>query len=443
MSRTKGAHGKHKKVKPVKEKKKRGRPSKQHQQQHQIVNVNVGGGGGGGGNKTIPIPFQLPSTIYDPSLITPNYGINDRQPVNPLIDAATDLMTPLIQSLISNQAQKVDRIPIRDAVKPVNPVLNKPPPQAIPISQKDQSHPIPPDIVDVQSPIHNKPINQKNLQKIVQPQVPKIKPPKKIKDPEGLGAIIPIKNIGAIAANIAGAALTGGTAAAGEALFMGGTAGLMGAGESIIGATMGAGVAGGVSTALGNSTAGHIISSIAGGIAGRAAGRRITNRPRTTTEEAHPLLPRQGERLGGRRGRSRLVPEIQQSIDPATGEITSWKVPPEEAISSIRRAANRTMRNAAETVSNLQNQISEAGSNIMDRIRIRRPRNLPKSDNGIIEDIEGRMRWDNEMRQNEQNRNATNRLTAAIKRKKEENTIGFKKIENENDQLMQQNAAIN
>jgi len=28
MSRTKGAHGKHNKVKPVKEKKKRGRPSK-------------------------------------------------------------------------------------------------------------------------------------------------------------------------------------------------------------------------------------------------------------------------------------------------------------------------------------------------------------------------------------------------------------------------------
>ena len=60
------------------------------------------------------------------------------------------------------------------------------------------------------------------------------------------------------------------------------------------------------------------------------------------------------------------------------------------------------MRNAAETVSNLQNQISEAGLNIMDRIRRRRPRHLPTSDNGIIEDIEGRMRWDNEMRQNTQ-----------------------------------------
>ena len=118
MSRTKGAKGKHHKEKPIKEKKKRGRPSKQHQhqQQHQIVNVNVnggGGGGGGGGNKTIPMPFQLPSTIYDPSLITPHYGINDRQPTNPLTDAATDLMTPFIQSLVSNQAQNVSRIPIK------------------------------------------------------------------------------------------------------------------------------------------------------------------------------------------------------------------------------------------------------------------------------------------------------------------------------------------
>jgi hypothetical protein len=31
-------------------------------------------------------------------------------------------MTPVIQSIIANQAQKVDRIPIKDALKPVNPV---------------------------------------------------------------------------------------------------------------------------------------------------------------------------------------------------------------------------------------------------------------------------------------------------------------------------------
>ena len=135
MSRTKGAKGKHNKEKPIKEKKKRGRPSKQHQKQHQqqkqIVNVNVNGGGGGGGNKTIPVPIQLPSTIYDPSLIAPRYGINDRQPVNPLTDAATDLMTPFIQSIISNQ-QKVSRIPISEGdVKPVNPIIPKPKKQTI------------------------------------------------------------------------------------------------------------------------------------------------------------------------------------------------------------------------------------------------------------------------------------------------------------------------
>jgi hypothetical protein len=284
MSRTKGAHGKHKKVKPVKEKKKRGRPSKQHQHQqhHQIVNVNVGGGGGGGGgNKTIPIPFQLPSTIYDPSLITPNYGINDRQPVNPLTDAATDLMTPMIQSLISNQAQKVDRIPIKDAVKPVNPVLNKPPPQAIPISQKDHSHPLPPEILidsDFQSPIHNKHMDHKNLQKIVQPQVPTIKPPQKIKDPENLGMKLPIQNIAVLAANIGGAALTGGTAAAGEALLMGGTAGLISSGETIFGASVGSGVAAGASTALGHSDIANVASGIIGGISGRSVGRILQKR---------------------------------------------------------------------------------------------------------------------------------------------------------------------
>jgi hypothetical protein len=137
MSRTKGAIGrKHKKVKPVKEKKKRGRPSKQHQQQHQIVNVNVGGGGGGGGgNKTIPIPFQLPSTIYDPSLITPNYGINDRQPTNPLTDSTTDFMTPFLQAMISNQKQNQQQA--------ISNQPKQPQPQPVIITQPTQPQPQP------------------------------------------------------------------------------------------------------------------------------------------------------------------------------------------------------------------------------------------------------------------------------------------------------------
>jgi hypothetical protein len=368
MSRTKGAHGKHKKEKPIKTTKKRGRPSKQHQhqQQKQIVNVNVGGGGGGGGNKTIPVPFQLPSTIYDPSLIAPHYGINDRQPVNPLTDAATDLMTPFIQSLISNQAQKVDRIPIKDAVKPVNPVIPEPPEQYKPNPQTDQSHPIPPEILidsNIQIPIHNKHMDHRNLQKEIQPQVPKTKQPKKINDPEGLGKRIPIENIYAIAANIGAAALTGGATAAGEALIMGGTAGLMGAGESIICATIGSGIAGGASTALGNSTAGHIISGIAGGVAGRAAGRAMANRrnrPQATTEEQIPLL---GNRLGGRRGRNRLVQETQQTHDPITGENTTWRIPEYQpprsnTMDMIKTVVTRKMKNVSDGINNLSQQLT-------------------------------------------------------------------------------------
>ena len=474
MSRTKGAKGKHHKEKPVKEKKKRGRPSKQHQhqQQKQIVNVNVngGGGGGGGGSKTIPVPFQLPSTIYDPSLITPHYGINDRQPTNPLTDAATDLMTPFIQSIISNQ-QKVNRIPISEGdvkpvnpinpktptqaipisqgdVKPVNPVITKPPERYVPNPQTDQSHPIPPEIItdsNFSSLIHNKHMQHKNLQKEITPQVPKIpQPKKKINDPEGLGKIIPFGNIETIAGTVGTAALTGGSSVALEALYTGGTTGLMGAGESILGAGVGSGVAAGLSSALGNSAIGNVISGTVGGFAGRAVGRRITNRLRRPTQppELQPALG--GNRLGGSgSGSSRLVPNEQITYDPVTGAQSTWIIPPEEPISSIRRAANRTMRRAAETVTNLKEQIADAGESIMGTIRRRgRPRSsvFPKSDENLVEDVEGRMRWQNEMRQNEQKRNATNRLKASFKRKKEENTITLKKIANENDLLEQQNA---
>ena len=181
MGRKKGDKNKHHKEKPHKEKKQRGRPKgsiKQKQSQHQNVNVKVinnnGGGGGGGGDKkiTIPVPFQLPSTIYDPSLIQPNYGINDRQPVNPLTDASTDLMTPFIQSMISNQIanrptnqpKQPEKIKEKD-VTPVNPVITKPIEQPAVNPQTDQSHPIKPDDViidtDIQLPIHNKHIQHK------------------------------------------------------------------------------------------------------------------------------------------------------------------------------------------------------------------------------------------------------------------------------------------
>jgi hypothetical protein len=70
-----------------------------------MVNVNVNSGGGGGGQK--PVPFQIPSYIFDPSLITPRYAIMiDNQQIHSQMQH--DLMTSFIQSLIANQAQKVD-----------------------------------------------------------------------------------------------------------------------------------------------------------------------------------------------------------------------------------------------------------------------------------------------------------------------------------------------
>ena len=143
MSRTKGAKGKHNKEKPVKEKKKRGRPSKkqhQHQQQKQIVNVNVNSDGGGSSRKP-QIPLQIPSTIYDPSLITPHYGINDRQPTNPLTDPSTDLMTPLLQAMIANQKQNQQQKIITQPIPQPIPQPIQPIPQPIPQPIKQPEKP--------------------------------------------------------------------------------------------------------------------------------------------------------------------------------------------------------------------------------------------------------------------------------------------------------------
>ena len=196
----------------------------------------------------------------------------------------THLQTQQLQSLISNQAQKVDKIPIKDAVKPINPVVPQPIPQSIQVPQV-QSHPIPPEIIMDKLPIQSKKTQKKTIQKEIKPQAPPPEPTPlhnkykflndasslkitqkktKINDTEGLGARIPIENIGALAGNIGAAALSGGATVAGEALITGGVAGLMGAGEAILGATIGSGVATGISTALGNSTAGHLISGVAG-----------------------------------------------------------------------------------------------------------------------------------------------------------------------------------
>jgi hypothetical protein len=211
---------------------------------------------------------------------------------------------------------------------------------------------------DIQIPIHNKHMDHKNLQKEIKPQVPTIKPPKKIKDPEGLGRRIPIENIGAIATNIGAAALTGGAAAAGEALVMGGTAGLMGAGESILGASIGSGVAAGASTGLGHSDAANIASGIIGGVTGRTVGRVLQNR-RIRNQNVQPT----GNRLGGSRGgreTSRLIADIQdpnipRPNVPAPGEPTQTSNP----FTRLKRSIAKRVKDTTDKIKSIKQQISK------------------------------------------------------------------------------------
>ena len=66
--------------------------------------MNVNSDGGGSSRKP-QLPVQIPTTIFDPSLVNPRYGINDRQPSNPLTDASVDIITPFLQAMIANQKQ--------------------------------------------------------------------------------------------------------------------------------------------------------------------------------------------------------------------------------------------------------------------------------------------------------------------------------------------------
>ena len=162
---------------------------------------------------------------------------------------------------------------------------------------------------------------------------PEIKKKLKVKDTEGLNAKIPIENIENMALAIGSAALTGGATAAGQALVTGGLTGLMGAGDAIIGASIGSGITTGASLAFGNSAAANIASGVIGGVAGGAIGKKIGNRlrnrnatqPGETSTERTPLL---GNRLGGRPGRNRLIIQPdERSINRLVPEIEEVNAP--------------------------------------------------------------------------------------------------------------------
>ena len=100
----------HKKEKQPKKHKEKKSGIRQKQKQNQIVNVTVNNGDGGGGGSKRPGQIPLPPlNIFDPSLITPHYGVNDRQPVNPPDPENVD-MTELLTRLTA-QYQPTKPIP--------------------------------------------------------------------------------------------------------------------------------------------------------------------------------------------------------------------------------------------------------------------------------------------------------------------------------------------
>ena len=189
MPRTKGSTNKHKKIKPhdlsdhkaqgaSKEKKKRGRPKgSTKQQQHQVVNIHIDNNGDGEGKKKkhSSLPETLASTIFNPSLVMPNYGINDRQPVNPPesdvtgANDMTNLILTGIGGLISHQSSQAQQVKPQPQPRPQPaqpPVLV--PPIKVPITPTPKVPVTPtPKVPVIPTPKPYEPANGIDIEKIV------------------------------------------------------------------------------------------------------------------------------------------------------------------------------------------------------------------------------------------------------------------------------------
>ena len=149
---------------------------------------------------------------------------------------------------------------------------------------------------------------------------------------------------------------------------MGGTAGLMGAGESILGASIGSGVAAGASTGLGHSDAANIASGIIGGVTGRTVGRVLQNR-RIRNQNVQPT----GNRLGGSRGgreTSRLIADIQdpnipRPNVPAPGEPTQTRNP----FIRLKRSIAKRIKDTTDKIKSIKEQITKPIKDTTDKIK--------------------------------------------------------------------------
>ena len=374
MSRKKGALNKNKKVKPQKEKKQSGRPkgsNKQKQSQKQTVNVTVNNGGDSGDGKKRQVQQiqDLASTIFNPSLVMPTYGVNTRQPVN-LPDPESIDFTELITRLTSNKniaPEPVKTEPIK--IKPINvepvktePIKIKPinvePVETQPIKTKEPKVKIKPSQIEGEylgdiSNIHSKHIDNKKIPKL----------PIKIKDTEGLGSKIPLSRIGEIAGTVATGALTGGLSLAGEALLTGGLSTITG--DALAGSMIGSGVAAGVNDVLGGGQITQLISGVAGGVVARGAISKYRQRQaaqQNQVNETTPLLT--GQKLGGNKtGKSNLIPpsptreqKTNQSLMDMVKDIASRKA--KETTQQIQSIGNTLTEGAHDTIAKIKQRFN-------------------------------------------------------------------------------------
>ena len=171
-----------------------------NQNQHQIVNVTVNNGDGAGVKKKPASIPQIPLNIFDPSLITPHYGVNDRQPVNPPDPENVD-MTELLTRLTA-QFQPTQPLASANKETPITnipPVINKDKPITItqpPVKIKEPPIKIKADDIkpnEIEGEIIGEtPIQTKHKNNRIKNQQVK----KTIKDTEGLGMKIPIGRVG-------------------------------------------------------------------------------------------------------------------------------------------------------------------------------------------------------------------------------------------------------
>ena len=393
--------------KPQKEKSEK-RGTRQRQKQKQTVNVTVNNNGGDGGDvkkRQVQQIQNLATSLFNPSLVMPSYGINVRQPVNPPdpenIDFA-ELITrltsgrgpgpepqktePIKIKPVNVEPQKTEPIKIKPIdVEPIEPEpikIKEPkvePIETEPIKIKEPKVKIKPTEIQGEylgdiSDIHSKHVEDKQIHDIAAQILPKGKKPrlpKKIKDTEGLGMKIPLENlaekVAEIGGSVAAGALTGGASLAGQALFTGGLSSLTA--EAIAASLVGGGVGAGINSVVGGGPVGQILSGIAGGVAASKAVSKYRQRQAAQQEQINETTPLliNGQRLGGRvSGRSRLVPsQAEQNVDapPSTSQ-----QPQESLMDIVKNIATRKARQATRQMKNIGEQISSGVQNIRHKI---------------------------------------------------------------------------